>query len=148
MCAVFLGAQNFEIQVCRVSDLISLISGVSLSLSLCPLQTCHIGCHIQTGVSLAGGKSRTHTCSPAQTESCEMTLEHVKLSLLQLVLNLRQLRVDMIGTSTHLAHVNIPPRKRVNTNTSTKPPTEPVDAAHHDKLHVLRHALFSHHRHG
>lgn len=45
-----------------------------------------------------------------------MTLEHVTLSLCQLVLNLRQLPVDMIGTSTYL-HVNMPLNYSENTLT-------------------------------
>lgn len=73
-----------------------------------------------------------------------MTLEHVTSSLGQLVLNLRQLQADMIGTSTYI-HVNIPANERENTH--TKPLTQPEEATHHDKLHVLTHAHFSHHRH-
>lgn len=82
-----------------------------------------------------------------------MTLEHVMLSLCQLVLNLRQLPVDMIGTSIYL-HVNIPPNYCENTlslshtRMHTQTLTEPEETTHHDKLHVLTHAHFSPHRCG
>lgn len=86
----------------------------------------------------------THTCSPSQTGSCEISLEHV--SARPAGTEPRAAARDIIGTSTYV-HVNVPAGRRRSANAKSLGQSL-ENSTRHDEWHVLPHSHMSHRRRG